>query len=97
MGKIHGGNIMRTIDKIITPLDCSRGAPMGRQNIGKRPTDKKVFDCFVPMCDHAYDKGGAYWGASIDGVRPLRVAYTKDLSYIFFYRSYERREAPNDR
>ena len=30
----------------------------------------------------AYDAGGAYWGA---GSR-LRVSYTKDLSYIHFYR-----------
>lgn len=74
---------MRTIDKIITKLNCQFGAPMGRYNKGKKPSDKKVFDCAVPMGDSAYDKGGAYWGIG----RQLRVSYTKDLSYINFYRS----------
>lgn len=74
---------MRTIDKIITNVNSAYGAPMGRLNIGTRPKDKKVFDCFVPMAnDGAYDKGGAYWGVG----RPLRVSYTKDLTYINFYR-----------
>lgn len=72
---------MRTIDKIITECDCKYGAPMGRQSVGKKPTDKKVFDCAVPLTD-GYDKGGAYWGWPNN----LRVKYTKDLSYIDFYR-----------
>lgn len=55
---------------------------MGRCNVGTKPTDKKVFDCRVPMLDCYYDKGGAYWGSSPE----LRVSYTKDLSYIEFYR-----------
>lgn len=80
---------MKTIDKIITKVDGSRGAPMGRANV---IPDKWLyidrmklvtFDCAVPMCnDGAYDKGGAYWGTG----RQLRVKYTKDLSYIEFYR-----------
>lgn len=41
----------------------------------------KIYDCAVPMCT-GYDKGGAYWGIGAQ----LRVAYTKDLSYIQFYR-----------
>ena len=32
--------------------------------------------------DGAYDKGGAYWGCGAE----LRVSYTKDLSFIRFYR-----------
>lgn len=107
---------MRTIDKIITKVNCKFGAPMGRPNKGENPIKEpnmeafkkqyshvkdtylfntlyvankrelnektpKVFDCFVPM-NGAYDKGGAYWGLG----RPLRVSYTKDLSYINFYR-----------
>jgi hypothetical protein len=81
---------MRTINKIITPMDCSRGAPMGRTSIGTRPKDKRVFDCFVLMCSccGAYDTGGAYWGLGV----PLRVAYTKDLSYIEFYRGHSRKK-----
>ncbi len=78
---------MKTIDKIITKVNTSRGAPMGRENTGKRPTDKKVFDRAVPMTsDGAYDKGGAYWGIG----NQLRVEYTKDLTYVFFYRKGEK-------
>jgi hypothetical protein len=73
---------MRTIDKIITKVECKFGAPMGRNDVGIKPTEKRIFDCAVPMCDGAYDKGGAYWGIG----RQLRVSYTKDLTYIHFYR-----------
>ena len=72
---------MRTIDKIITEVNCFYGAPMGRMNEGSKPADKPIFDCAVPMCG-AYDRGGAYWGYGPQ----LRVSYTKDLSYINFYR-----------
>lgn len=77
---------MRTIDKIITKCNCKYGAPMGRLSIGELPltTKMKIYNCAVPMSsDGAYDIGGAYWG--IDGSQ-LRVSYTKDLSYIHFYR-----------
>lgn len=74
---------MRTLDKIITKVNVSRGAPMGRSNVGEKPKDKKVYDCRVPMiADGAYDRGGAYWGIGAE----LRVKYTKDLSFIEFYR-----------
>lgn len=87
-----------TISKIITPVNCKYGAPMGRANVGNRPhtitsgpncrifkrNQIKIYDRRVPMVDGAYDKGGAYWGI---GTEPLRVAYTKDLSYVEFYRS----------
>jgi len=77
---------MKTIDKIITQLDCRRGAPMGRSNTGEAPTNKSVFDCKVPMSNcGAYDNGGAYWGIG----KELRVSYTKDLSFINFYRKGE--------
>ena len=76
---------MRTIDKIITEVSTKYGAPMGRKSIGTIPYDKKIYDCFVPM-NGAYDKGGAYWGLAIHGVTQLRVSYTKDLSYVKFYR-----------
>lgn len=77
--------IMRTIDKIITKVNCKYGAPMGRCDVGEPPLPfmDKIYDCAVPMCaDGAYDKGGAYWGIG----KQLRVSYTKDLSYIHFYR-----------
>ena len=85
---------MRTIDKIITKMNCQYGAPMGRHNTNECPTENvngviytrftgKVFDCAVPMSgDGAYDRGGAYWGLG----KQLRVMYTKDLKYIQFYR-----------
>lgn len=87
----------RTIDKIITPVSGKYGAPMGRPNfippitgrvpIGQKTAivwdeNKRIFDCGVPMPDGCYDKGGAYWGHG----NQLRVQYTKDLSYIRFYR-----------
>ena len=78
---------MRTINKIITKVDGKFGAPMGRASVGERPKDKKVFDCAVPLSsDSAYDKGGAYWGICMNGEQ-LRVSYTKDLTYIEFYRT----------
>lgn len=72
----------RTIDKIITKVSCKYGAPMGRANVGQKPNDKRIFDCRVPMPDGCYDRGGAYWGIG----KELRVRYTKDLSYVEFYR-----------
>lgn len=88
---------MKTIDKIITKVNGQYGAPMGRSCVGTKPVtvtsgphcrifkknQVKVYDCAVPMSsDGAYDKGGAYWGLG----KQLRVSYTKDLSYIRFYR-----------
>lgn len=77
---------MRTIDKIITKKNGTYGAPMGRGNKGSIEDigNKRVYDCRVPMnySDPSYDKGGAYWGLPVN----LRVQYTKDLSYIKFYR-----------
>lgn len=49
----------------------------------------KVYDKRVPMCSccGAYDQGGAYWGSNRMGdIGQLRVRFTKDLSYIEFYR-----------
>lgn len=65
------------------------GGPMGRSNVpiegGWLPKylGQKIYDCAVPMSsDGAYDKGRAYWGIGPQ----LHVSYTKDLSYIKFYR-----------
>jgi hypothetical protein len=70
-----------TINKIITKVSTKFGAPMGRFNVGERPTNKRIFDCKVPM-NGAYDIGGVYWGLGAE----LRVSYTKDLEFISFYR-----------
>jgi len=75
---------MRTLNNIIYNANCSRGAPVGRASIGEKPTNKRIYDCHVPMtADGAYDRGGAYWGIG----KKLRVSYTKDLTYIHFYRN----------
>jgi len=75
---------MKTIDQIICPVSTEYGAPMGRANVNpsQPQPEKTVFDCAVKLDSGGYDKGGAYWGLGSQ----LRVSYTKDLSYIFFYR-----------
>jgi hypothetical protein len=70
-----------TLSRIITKVNCFYGAPMGRQNVGNLPDNKTIFDCKVPM-NGAYDVGGVYWGLGSE----LRVSYTKDLTFIHFYR-----------
>lgn len=72
----------KTIEQIITRVNCKYGAPMGRNNVGIRPTDSRIYDCKVPLDNGGYDNGGVYWGIG----KELRVSYTKDLSYIEFYR-----------
>ena len=80
---------------IITQVNCQYGAPMGRANIGKQPitvtsgnncrivkkNQVKVYEKKVPIID-GYDQGGAYWGYPSN----LYVRFTKDLSYIEYYR-----------
>jgi len=83
------------IKEIITDVNCKFGAPMGRQNIGAQPAtitsgnncrivkknQIKVYEKKVPMIE-GYDIGGAYWGLPHN----LYVRFTKDLSYVEFYR-----------
>lgn len=71
------------VDLLFDTLDEKFNSGIEAASKGIRPTDKKVFDCSVPLSgDGAYDKGGAYWGIG----KQLRVSYTKDLSYVEFYR-----------
>lgn len=70
----------KPISKILHPVNCKYGAPMGRQGKGTEP-DGKTFDTPV-ILNEGYDKGGAYWGLPNN----LRVKYTADLSYVHFYR-----------
>ena len=85
----------RTIDQIITKCNTSFGAPMGRPNFDNRVLtvcngvtfaqfNGKVFDCEIPLNKEGYEVrfGSVYWGIG----KQLRVSYTKDLSYINFYR-----------
>ena len=70
--------------KILCPsVNCMYGAPMGRGDAGKSPNGKQVYDCSIPLDSQGYDRGGAYWGVG----RPLRCKYTKDFSYVEFYRT----------
>jgi len=71
-----------TLTKILCPVNCKYGAPMGRADYGKKPTTGKTYDSPVPLSE-GYDKGGAYWGWPNN----LRVKYTKDLEYVEFYRN----------
>ncbi len=83
---------MRTIDKIITKVNCQYGAPMGRHNIDTCPKSEcngqafsytgKLFDTHVRLDTGGYDKGGCYWGIG----RQLRVEYNKSLTWVRFYR-----------
>ncbi len=71
------------LNRVITKVNTKYGAPMGRADIGTKPTDKtKVYNKRVALYDGGYDKGGAYWGTGSE----LRVSFTADLSYIEFYR-----------
>lgn len=86
------------ITDIITPVSTKYGAPMGRANVGIEMTytsgpnckvfkknQPKIYDKRVPMSNcGVYDIGGAYWGC---GKKQLRVRFTKDLSFIQYYRA----------
>lgn len=77
---------MRTINKIITETGLvGGGAQMGRPNVNHLPAnyDGRIFDQAVPLDKGGYDQGGAYWGV---GSSQLRVRYTKDLTFVEFYR-----------
>lgn len=72
-------------NRLLKKLDCSRGAPMGRPNIGTKDDaeGKRIYCRYVPLVyDGAYDRGGAYWGYGA----PLYVEFTLDGSYVNFYR-----------
>lgn len=84
------------LSQIIPNVNTKYGAPMGRPNVGKQPvtivsgpTNRivkknqiKVYEKRVPLTE-GYDQGGAYWGIGPE----LRVRFTKDLSYVEFYRA----------
>ena len=83
------------LSQIITEVNCKYGSPMGRANVGSQPVtitsgrngrickshQTKVYDKHIPLTE-GYDMGGAYWGIG----KPLHVRFTKDLSYIEYYR-----------
>jgi hypothetical protein len=84
------------LSDIITNVSTKYGAPLGRRNIGSQPVtvirgkrgrickkdQVKVYEKRVPLMDGGYDRGGAYWGTPSN----LYVRFTKDLSYIEYFR-----------
>ena len=77
--------IENTFNKVVAPVNCKNGAPMGRiQNSeNDKPTSLKIYDRKVNLNSGGYDKGGAYWGLPNN----LRVEFTKTLKYVRFYRA----------
>ena len=83
------------ISDIVVPVSCKYGAPMGRANVGTQPVtvtsgpacriikknQVRVYEKRVQLVD-GYDMGGAYWGWPNN----LYVRFTKDLSYIEYFR-----------
>ena len=78
------------ITDIITEVNTKYGAPMGRPDVGSEPITNcriikknqvKVYEKRVHIID-GYDIGGAYWGYPSN----LYVRFTKDLSFIQYYR-----------
>lgn len=84
------------ITDIITPVNTKYGAPMGRCDVGTEPhtitsgnqcktykkNQTKIYTKKVQLIE-GYDTGGAYWGYPNN----LYVRFTKDLSFIQYYRS----------
>ncbi len=73
-------------NELIGKVDCRRGAPMGRSNVGTKEdaNGKRIYHRHIPLvCDGAYDSGGAYWGCGT----PLYVEFTLDMSYVNYYRN----------
>lgn len=47
----------------LAPVNCSRGAPMGRADCHDHGATNILFELeWVPFVDDCYDSGGAYWG-----------------------------------
>lgn len=75
--------------KQFPPVDCSRGAPMGRAQWHEPPTVPRSVRVFrVRLDSQGYDDGGAYWGAG----KPLYCA-TDGAGYRMFTRADTRLQA----
>ena len=76
-------------NKLLSKVDCSRGAPMGRRSI-KDNLKAKVRLFRVILVDGDYDIGGAYWGGGT-GTRSLYGAIGE--GFETFLRANNRQEA----
>lgn len=79
--ELEFANSSAAYNSFLGKVNTKYGSPMGRPSYGEKPTNKRVYDRAVPIPD-GYDKGGAYWGHG----EPLRVQYTLNGQYCFFYR-----------
>ena len=75
------------------PVNCSRGAPMGRSDWGvtrHRWCPMMMYLQRVRLIDGGYDLGGAYWGSGGD---PLFGAWAEDDEARVFVRAKDRTAA----
>ena len=78
----------------LSPVNSSRGAPMGRPEQHNHSASGLTFELeWVPFIDGGYDAGGAYWGAPDN----LYCAQADDEAdgVCFFLRAASREEAMN--
>jgi hypothetical protein len=74
------------------PLNCSRGAPLGRASSEPSAYDgKSRLHVRAQGGDKFYDRGGAYWGMSSDG--PVWAVYTSDGAFCRYVRAWSRDRA----
>lgn len=64
-------------NKLLSKVDCSRGAPMGRMNISDDP--EATVTLFRMHMVEGYDDGGAYWGG--DEENPVYAAIGKGFEF----------------
>ena len=80
--------------KQFLPVDCSRGAPMGRAEYGApadcEPRSVSVFK--VKLTD-GYDDGGVYWGSNSLGTYLYCAQTSSNIEYQAFVRATSRADA----
>jgi hypothetical protein len=64
------------------PVDCSRGAPMGRAEYGA-PADcaPRSVSVFKVALSGDYDDGGAYWGSNSNGTYLYCAQTSSNIEY----------------
>ena len=86
-----------TIEMTLPNVSSKRGAPMGRRNTLPTDTTESIKFRMIQLnlVDGDYDKGGAYWGYTID----TKIYFAKGISEIdgiyveIFTRAANRKEA----
>ncbi len=75
--------------KQFTPVDCSRGSPMGRAEYGiAAECEPRTVRVFKVTLDGDYDDGGAYWGCNTFGA--YLYCATDGADYRAFVRAAHR-------